>query len=68
MPRFQGYLTSAALGFLLDHVVQGNSILPGAGMLEACTARSVFDLGTAILAMLCSGSLLPGVRQPITCR
>ncbi len=47
--RFQSYLASPALGFLLDHVVQGQSILPGAGMLEACTARSISDISTGCL-------------------
>lgn len=37
--RFQCSLAAPSLAYMHDHVVQGTSILPGAGMLEMCTAR-----------------------------
>lgn len=36
--RFQAALVSTPLAYLLDHIVQDTSILPGAGMLEIATA------------------------------
>ena len=39
--RFQCSLAASDLAYLFDHVVQGTSILPGAGMLEISTARWV---------------------------
>lgn len=37
--RLQCSLAAADLAYLYDHLVQDTSILPGAGMLEMCTAR-----------------------------
>lgn len=48
--RFQCFLAAPSLAYLLDHVVQGTSILPGAGMLEMCTAR--WAISTLIMLLL----------------
>lgn len=63
--RLQCSLAAAGLAFLLDHVVQGSSILPGAGMLEMCTARWVQEAarwwqaaGPCNVACLCMAAQL----------
>eukprot|EP00887_Chlorella_sp_A99_P003342 scaffold26.g3342.t1 len=52
--RFQAPLQSPHLAFLLDHRVQGTAILPGAGMLEMCTAsaRCLWDSGSGPIGVL----------------
>jgi hypothetical protein len=58
--RLQAPLASAQLAFLLDHIVQGTPIMPGAGMLETATASCRALLPDAAARALClTGAAIP---------
>lgn len=68
-------LASSALGYLLDHIVAGRSILPGAAMFEmaaaagrtASDAAAGRDVGLLDVAIPAPVILQVGARQSVEC-
>ena len=60
--RFQTSLAAADLAFLLDHIVQQTSILPGTGMLEVCNVRCFCAARLSGMASICGGGGGGGAR------
>ena len=71
--RFEAKVSSATCAYLLDHIISGNVILPGAAMIEAATAatKSTLSMGSWAHAassdniVLLSASILAPFALPL---